>query len=219
MNIRKLIFDCDGVLFDSNELKNVAFSRTLAPYGPRIVEAFLEHHRQHGGVSRYIKFRRLFTEILQQPEDEQAIHHLLTEFSKHCRQLYKSCSMTPSARETVRRLSNQHQLYVASGGDQEELRAALSYHGVAHYFADVLGSPTPKDELIAQVLERHPKDASAVMVGDAVKDFTAAKKNGVPCVIMPTYSDAARDVTKLAEREHAPLITHLAELESILAEL
>lgn len=57
------------------------------------------------------------------------------------------------------------------------------------------------------------------MVGDAVKDFQASKDNGVPCVLMSTYSDAPEDLEALAEREGAPLIDSLADLPELLTRL
>jgi len=52
-----LIFDCDGVILDSNRLKSQAFADALLDEPPERIKAFVRYHKQHGGISRYEKFR------------------------------------------------------------------------------------------------------------------------------------------------------------------
>ncbi len=48
-----LIFDCDGVILDSNRVKTAAFFSAASPYGELVAAKLVEHHVAHGGVSRY----------------------------------------------------------------------------------------------------------------------------------------------------------------------
>ena len=50
-----LIFDFDGVLANSVEVKTRAFALLYKPYGEKVVEKVLEHHTANEGISRFDK--------------------------------------------------------------------------------------------------------------------------------------------------------------------
>src|SRR6478735_8425497 len=213
----KVILDCDGVIFDSNRLKSDAFRLVLAArFDDSVVDAFIDHHQRNGGVSRFVKFRRLYTDILQRPEDEVEIPRMLGEFSARCLDLYAGCSLTDGAQEALLELARRHVLFVASGSDEAELRQVMKGRGLEQVFAGIFGSPRPKVECVACALAAAPGNAPAVMVGVAAMDVRAAKENGIPCIVMPTYSDDAEGLLALAEREGCRTIRRLTELEGVL---
>ena len=53
-NFDFFVFDCDGVILDSNLLKTIAFSKSLPEY-PEKVSKFIDYHKANGGISRYKK--------------------------------------------------------------------------------------------------------------------------------------------------------------------
>ena len=68
-NYDYLIFDCDGVILDSNLLKSRAFAEALPDEPPEFVKLFVDYHKQHGGISRYEKFKYYFRELCQSTID------------------------------------------------------------------------------------------------------------------------------------------------------
>jgi phosphoglycolate phosphatase-like HAD superfamily hydrolase len=215
----KVILDCDGVIFDSNRLKSEAFRRVLTHrFDDVVVGEFLAHHHRNGGVSRFVKFRHLYTGILGTPEDEAQIRVMLEEFSRCCLALYAECALTAGANEALRELASRHTLFVASGSDESELRQVMKQRGLDVLFADVFGSPKPKPACVERALAAEPAGSPAVMVGDAVMDQRAAAANGIPCILMPTYSDDPAAVRALAEREACPLIVRLTDLQGVLGD-
>ena len=48
-----LIFDCDGVILNSNEIKTSCFRKILKRYNQDAVEDFIDYHKKNGGISRY----------------------------------------------------------------------------------------------------------------------------------------------------------------------
>lgn len=213
----KVILDCDGVIFDSNRLKSAAFRDVLLPrFGDVVATEFLDHHHKNGGVSRFVKFRHLYTGILGKPEDETEIHVMLGEFSERCLALYAECPMTAGASEALRDLASRHTLFVASGSDENELGQVMKQRKLESYFAGVFGSPMPKPACVERALAAAPTGAPAVMVGDAVMDYRAAAANGIRCILMPTYSDDPTAVRALAELEHCAIISRLTDLEGVL---
>lgn len=87
------------------------------------------------------------------------------------------------------RIDGAARAYVVSGADQEELRGVWDRLGVRGAVADVLGSPTPKRQLVADVLARRgvrPDDA--LLIGDGGGDFATARAVGVPFVWLAQMS-------------------------------
>ena len=83
-----LIFDCDGVILNSNKIKTQAFYDVAKVYGHKPAQILKDYHIQNGGISRYKKFEYLLTNILQKPIKKQELSELLSNFSKevkkHC---------------------------------------------------------------------------------------------------------------------------------------
>ena len=57
MLLKGIIFDFDGVIADSVQVKTDAFAALYKPYGPDIVKKVVEHHEANGGMSHFEKIR------------------------------------------------------------------------------------------------------------------------------------------------------------------
>ena len=55
---KSIVFDCDGVVLDSNVVKTEAYFRTAKNLGATDAQAqaLVEYHVKLGGISRYHKF-------------------------------------------------------------------------------------------------------------------------------------------------------------------
>ena len=51
------VFDFDGVLADSVNIKTLAFYELYKEYGGSISSKVVEHHEANGGMSRFDKFK------------------------------------------------------------------------------------------------------------------------------------------------------------------
>ena len=52
----KVVFDCDGIILDSNDVKSKAFAKSLIGSGNQSISEFIDYHKKNGGVSRFVKF-------------------------------------------------------------------------------------------------------------------------------------------------------------------
>ncbi|EDM81793.1 hydrolase, haloacid dehalogenase-like family protein [Plesiocystis pacifica SIR-1] len=184
------IFDCDGVLLDSNAVKVEAFERTLVDEDPDLVAAFIDEHRRTGGVSRYAKLRRFYTELATVAEPELAIESALRRFSAACREGLRACQPVAGARELIAALvARRVPLHVVSGGDQDEVREALEHHGLAERFAGIHGSPTPKREHLERLRADGDLLPGGVYLGDARLDMELAEAFGLSFIFVAGVSD------------------------------
>jgi len=79
-SIKNLIFDFDGVILDSVEIKNKAFLKTLKPFNKNIKKKFMKFHLNNLGISRFRKFEYLCKDLLKQKNYEKLKKNLLANF-------------------------------------------------------------------------------------------------------------------------------------------
>ena len=177
---RAIIFDFDGVILDSVDIKTKAFARLFEEHGPDVQRRVVEHHITHGGISRFKKFAHIYEHILHRPMPEGESGRLGERFSELVFDEVVKAEWIPGAPEFLREYHTRYQCFVASGTPQEELERIVPLRSLERYFAGVFGSPATKDEIARRILLDYGlRESEAVFVGDAMTDFDAAKTCGV----------------------------------------
>ena len=193
-----LIFDCDGVLIDSNNLKLEAAERILSDYPKEAVSGFIAHFRKSFGRSRYDLFREFVEDFLEQPFDQNLYDGLIAAYGEKCSELYLKSPVIAGV-EAFLSKNKGKTLYVASGGIESELKSVLSAHGLDHYFTEIYGSPPSKRENIAAIVKKYPGE-KALMLGDAHTDFEAAQANDIDFLFCSKYTTDAEGMNVLQEK-------------------
>ncbi|MDR2124778.1 MAG: HAD family phosphatase [Desulfovibrio sp.] len=179
MDIALVVFDCDGVILESMDVKTRAFRRIGAEFGEEAADRLALFHSLHGGVSRYEKFAWLYREILGREISAEEKALLNKKFVRTALEEVTTCPLVPGIQEALDYLHGRLPLYVASGAPQEELYYILEKRGLARYFAGIRGWPPAKDVLLKSIVEQSAVDpARCVMVGDAYADLEAARLAG-----------------------------------------
>jgi len=176
-----IFWDFDGVLMNSNEVRDTGFEHVLANYPAEQVEMLMDFHRRNGGLSRYVKFRYFFEEVLGKKVTDNEIQVLAEEFSVIMKKLLTNKTLLIA--ETIDFVKANHEKYkmhIVSGSDGNELRYLCGTLGIDHYFLSIHGSPTPKKKLVADLLAGHGYDkSSCILIGDSINDWEAADVNGI----------------------------------------
>ena len=147
-----LIFDCDGVILDSNRIKTDAFYNTALPYGEDVAEALVNFHEQNGGISRYVKFEYFLEKILGTKVEPKKINNLLSSFVSEIKEELILCQISPGLEE-LRKNSDSNWLIV-SGGDQKELRCIFSERNLTENFnCGIFGSPETKEVILSREID------------------------------------------------------------------
>jgi phosphoglycolate phosphatase-like HAD superfamily hydrolase len=177
--IKAIIFDFDGVIIESAEIKTDAFRTLFAGY-PDMLPEIIAHHQKNSGISRYKKFRYIYEKILGQELSAQKEAELGEEFSRIVLEKVLNAPYTPGAMGFLQRNEDRYHLFIASGTPQVELQDIIAHRQLTQYFREIHGVPTLKDEIIGDVLNRYSfAKSEAVFVGDAESDRVAAEKAGV----------------------------------------
>jgi phosphoglycolate phosphatase-like HAD superfamily hydrolase len=193
------IFDCDGVILDSNQLKIDAMREALSTIlsDQNKIDKCVDYFRNNFGKSRFHHIEVFVNDILDL--DEKMKGHtnqlILDAYSSKCKSLYLSAEITPGFINFIESLSGPK--YVASGSEQGELREVFQERGLDTYFKGVFGSPVRKPQLISEILTSEAT-TKAIMFGDATSDVEAAKINNIDFIAYLPFSNVVSSMKNLA---------------------
>ena len=194
------IFDCDGVILDSNALKVQAMKEALEAlsFKPELVTKCTDYFANNFGKSRFHHVEHFVDDLLELKSDQktETKDKILNYFSEQCRALYMTAKLTPGFLHLIQTLPGKK--WVASGSEQSELRTVFKNRGLDKYFVDVFGSPTAKVELLTNILQDRPHNR-ALMIGDAVSDFDASQANNIDFICYVPYSNVPKRMRTLAK--------------------
>lgn len=186
---KSLIFDCDGVVLNSNQIKTKAFYEAAQQFGSEPAQALVDYHVMHGGISRYAKFEYFITHILQRPFDEELNKNLLERFASSVKRGLMTCQVTEGLDQLKAYTPNANWIIV-SGGDQQELRDVFAVRDLAKYFdGGIFGSPETKDAILARETENGNITRPALYLGDSKYDYHAAMEAQVDFVFINRWSE------------------------------
>jgi phosphoglycolate phosphatase-like HAD superfamily hydrolase len=181
MTIKNIIFDFDGVILDSMPIRDFGFREIFKEFSEDLVGEFLEYHRYNGGISRYIKIRYFYEELLNQSITENEVINLAEKFSIIMKK--ELINKKYLINQSVNFIKNNHKNYkfhIASGSDQVELRYLCKELGLSKYFLSIHGSPTHKNDLVKDILKSHGyKTKETILIGDSINDYQAADINSI----------------------------------------
>jgi HAD superfamily hydrolase (TIGR01549 family) len=188
---KTIVFDCDGVVLDSNILKTDAYYHVAKNLGATDEEAqaLVDYHVRLGGVSRYHKFDHYLREIVHQPVTSEAIQVLLDEFARELEIGLMQCRIAEGLHE-LRDVTQGANWMIVSGGDQQELRSLFAKRGLDHLFdGGIFGSPDNKDLVLAREKANGNLRIPALFVGDSKYDFEAATRAGLDFIFLSDWTE------------------------------
>lgn len=174
--IKAIIFDFDGVILESADIKTKAFRELFAAY-PKKNNAIVLYHLKNKGISRYVKFRYIYEQILNQDLSKDKEIELGIRFSQIVFQKILKAPFVVGAKEFLDKNNNRFQFFIASGTPEEELHKIVSAKGLGKYFKEIHGSPKKKTDIINDLVGRYSFVKNEVVyIGDAQSDRISAEE-------------------------------------------
>lgn len=206
-----LVFDCDGVVLNSNRVKTLAFYEAAKHFGHESAQALVDYHVTNGGISRYLKFEYFLKEILQSGVDESVSQDLLNRFAAAVKLGLMECEIA-SGLDALKQKMPYTNWLIVSGGDQSELREVFKARGLLHLFnGGIFGSPDDKDKILAREKLSKNIDGDTLFVGDSKYDYKAATKAGLDFVFISDWSEV-KDWQEFCLSRKIKSMTSLKEL-------
>lgn len=168
---QNFIFDCDGVLLDSNNIKGDVFVKIAEHFSPAHAQEFKAFHDQNGGLNRRDKFTYFFEKILKRNHFEKELAEALDLFRSRSLEALKSAELIPGVETFLKQLPKNSKKYVISAGDQDDLILVLGAKKLSGYFDQLFGGPNLKTEIISEL----NLTGKTIFFGDSEIDFKSAK--------------------------------------------
>ena len=211
--VRAVIFDLDGVIIESAEIKTKAFELLFADYPDKLPE-MIDYHNRNSGYSRYVKFRHFYEKILGQELSPQRERELGERFSQIVLDEVIKAPLVAGVEDFLKSNHGSYLRFIASGTPEDELRYILKQRRLDTYFQGAYGTPRTKPEIIKYILAEHQiHNSEAVFVGDAESDKMAAMETGITFIAKINGSDDILDDCSWKIRD----FTGLEELLDIIS--
>ncbi|WP_338357108.1 HAD-IA family hydrolase [Yeosuana marina] len=181
MIIKTILWDFDGVILDSMTVRDWGFREIFKDFTKDQVTSLIDYHNNNGGLSRYVKIRYFYEEILGESITEKKVLEYAEKFSVLMKkELTNPKNLIIDAVTFIKENYQKYNFHIVSGSDQEELRFLCKELGIDTYFISIHGSPTPKRQLVNSLLEqnRYAKN-STCLIGDSINDYEAAHINSI----------------------------------------
>lgn len=179
--IKTILFDFDGVILDSMPIREYGFRKIFENFEDTFLDKLLDFHNANGGLSRYVKIKYFYEQLLQKSISDEDINVLAERFSSIMRN--KLINKKYLIRETIDFLEENHtkyNLHIVSGSDENELRYLCKALEVEKYFTSIYGSPTHKNDLVKMILaDNKYKTDETILIGDSINDYHASAANGI----------------------------------------
>lgn len=217
-NYKTIIFDCDGVVLNSNKVKTQAFYNTALAFGQAAAERLVKYHVERGGISRYKKFQwfidNLNKEDLAQSKDQPNLDNLLSSYAAEVHKGLRSCQIAEGLTE-LREKTKDSIWLIVSGGDQAELRELFAERDIAQFFdGGIFGSPDSKEVIMNREREQGNIKSPAVFIGDSQYDYTAVESVGdIDFIFVTDWSEFTNYRDFFADKEHLLIVNSLSDLK------
>ena len=170
------IFDFDGVIVDSVNIKTQAFKELYRPFGNDIESLVAQHHLSHGGLSRFDKIAHYHQVFLNKKLSKDEIEALASKFSSIVYEKVIKAKFIKGSLDFLKKLKSESKhLFIISGTPEEEIRLIIMNRGLDVYFEEILGSPGSKNDNLVYLIKKFGINPSlALYFGDSQEDQKAA---------------------------------------------
>lgn len=203
-DIKVVIFDCDGVMFESRKANEAYYNHILTRFGkPPMNREQSDYSHMHTG-------RQSVAYLFKDDPD------LKDALAYYQRMSYVPfipfMDMEPYLREFLNYLRPAHRTAISTNRS-DTAQPVLAYHGLEELFDFVVSSldvkqPKPHPESLLKILDYFGVSGrEAIYIGDSPIDEQAAQAAGVPLI---AYKNAS-----LSAARH---VNHFKEIEALLEE-
>lgn len=212
--IKAIIFDADGVLFDSEEIHYEVEAETLRKLG---IPATVDLTRQYSGTRLDVQFPDIAKKFNKKINFKEAMK-LRDEILKEA--LKKGFPQAPFVKEVLENLSRKYLLALATMGEEifigeEVRRSGMQGYFKVSIFGENVTNPKPNPEIFLKAADLlKVKPAECVVVEDSQTGIKAGKNAGMFVIARKASHNNSLDLS-LADY----IISDLREIPGIVMKL
>lgn len=202
---KRFIFDFDGVIADSNSIKEDAIRKAASKVdNPVLREDFVDFFINNNGLTREFKVFKFF--------DSKQGNFILKNYSEILEKTFYDCPLIEGVENFLLTLKKlEKNLVVLSGGSQKEVRKFLVKSDLINNFDSVLGGPESKKNNYKKLkFER-----KTLFFGDSKLDYDLAKEFNLDFVFVYGATAMKRWKTELHFPDNFSFIKNFGEFKNV----
>ena len=147
--VNTIIFDCDGVILNSNQLKTKAYYKAVFPsYGHELASSLTTYLMNNAGKPRGHFIDYFLKNIVSPDISELGYEELLNAVTLEIQKGLMECEISPCLFK-LREKTPDIKWLVVSGGVEKELRDVFQNRSLFDLFdGGIYGGPMTKDEIL-----------------------------------------------------------------------
>jgi len=203
-----IIFDFDGVIVDSNEVRINGFIRLYQNRYPWAIDEFRRYLRLNSGLSRYKKIEYFYKNILRIEPELIILTKDAEDYSSIVTSDVIKAPFIDGSIDFIKKNINRFEYAMISSSNQLELIEICMNRDIDKYFTEILGSPIEKNKNIERFIRnKNAIKSEIVYVGDTKYDEIAALNSGISFIGFGQKSEFSQT---------EKVVNTYAELEKIL---
>ncbi len=213
---KTIVFDCDGVVLNSNKTKVNAYFAVAKRMGGTDAEAqaLVDHHVQKGSFPRNGKIEFYLENIKKQTVTLELMQQYMHAFDEILDETLMACEVAPDL-HVLKKATTNARWMLLSGGDQAELRRIFPRRNLANLFeAGIFGGPDQKDTVLAREKANGNIQMPALFLGDSKYDHQASTGAGLDFVFLSGWTEV-KDWQQYCEGHQILVIENLGDVLSI----
>ena len=176
-----MVFDFDGVIIDSAEVKIDEYRNLFSQFtkNETTLNEIINIYKNSAGIPRETTLKKVFKVVLDKTISNQEVEDLSLDFSKRIFQRLETIEPLKGVLEylTIHREVNK---YIISGAPNSDVSYLTKKLKLSKYFKSIKGGPlNKKNEMINIRKLTNVKAQEIVYFGDQKNDCIAAKSAGV----------------------------------------
>lgn len=182
MELKNIILDVDGTLWDTTDIVADSWTRAIQDCGIEGVEVTGGDLKKLFGKTMDVIAKALLPDCTQEKREE--IMETCCRYEHEDLQRDPCDVLYPEVKETICALSEKNKVFIVSNCQSGYIELFLEKTGLSDYVTDIEcygNTGKQKDENIRILMERN-RIEGAIYVGDTMGDFEAARKAEVPFV-------------------------------------
>ena len=214
-NYEIIIFDSDGVILNSNKIKEDTFVELFIEYEINISEKEIRHVIKNSkGKSRY----EIIKEILQRKKgkdkiDNQLYKEKILRYSEIIKEKLLICELSQKIESF--RSSNASSWLVLTAGDQKETIEIYKLRKIYNFFdLGILGAPKLKKENLKYLANAYENILfkKILYIGDSMNDLILAKEYNFDFILINDWSSC----NQIKNKDFSSRITTYPTLDAFI---
>lgn len=180
-----IIFDFDGVIVKSNNIKSEAFANLYMEHGEEVVNKVIRHHQSNLGISRFEKIKFYHNNFLNKNITNEKIKKIANKFSNLVFDKVTLAPYIPGVLDFIKKNYGLTKLFISTATPTEEIEKILINRKIKHYFNGIYGSPESKILHIRKIKKKYKMNSKEIIFyGDGSSDLNAAIDTDVNFVLI-----------------------------------